>query len=219
MTAEPTLESIEAALAQTWLPIVDADGYEVSNLGNVRSWWMRGGKSARTRADAPRNLRPRGAKGKYQSVSLPSIQGAGYSSRTIHSLVLLAFMGPRPAGMEVAHLDGNPENNALSNLTYVTHHENEHHKREHGTWWLRRTHTTLSVPEVAEIKHYLSRGASRSELANVFGVTWALVADIDKGRTWPDVVAVNPAERDRLAVDGPGVKITARPYWIPEVTR
>lgn len=31
-----------------------------------------------------------------------------------------AFVGPRPEGLEVRHLDGDPSNNVLSNLTYGT---------------------------------------------------------------------------------------------------
>ena len=31
----------------------------------------------------------------------------------IHHLVLLTFVGPRPEGMEVRHLDGDPLNNTL----------------------------------------------------------------------------------------------------------
>lgn len=38
----------------------------------------------------------------------------------LHTLVMLAFVGPCPEGMEVCHNDGNPENNALSNLRYDT---------------------------------------------------------------------------------------------------
>lgn len=42
----------------------------------------------------------------------------------IHSLVALAFIGPRPAGLEIDHKDGNRMNNAAANLEYVTPLEN-----------------------------------------------------------------------------------------------
>jgi len=41
----------------------------------------------------------------------------------IHKLVLLAFVGPRPAGLVSCHLDGNKRNNKLDNLCYGTRHQ------------------------------------------------------------------------------------------------
>lgn len=45
----------------------------------------------------------------------------------VHSLVMLAFVGPRPEGKEVNHKDGNKGNNSLDNLEYVTKSENVRH--------------------------------------------------------------------------------------------
>lgn len=50
----------------------------------------------------------------------------------VHSAVMLAFVGPRPAGLEVRHLDGNPKNNVLSNLAYGTAGQNRIDAYEHG---------------------------------------------------------------------------------------
>jgi hypothetical protein len=49
------------------------------------------------------------------------------SSRTvrIHQLVLLAFVGPKPPGMQTRHLDGDKTNNRLTNLVYGTPSENQ----------------------------------------------------------------------------------------------
>ena len=51
----------------------------------------------------------------------------------IHSLVLMTFVGPRPDGMQIRHLDGNPQNNHVSNLRYGTASENAYDRVEHGT--------------------------------------------------------------------------------------
>lgn len=48
------------------------------------------------------------------------------------SLVLLAFVGPRPDGMEVLHWDDNPDNNTLENLRYGTRSENMHDRVRNG---------------------------------------------------------------------------------------
>lgn len=40
--------------------------------------------------------------------------------RCVHHLVLEAFVGPRPAGMQGCHRDDDPRNNALDNLRWDT---------------------------------------------------------------------------------------------------
>lgn len=42
----------------------------------------------------------------------------------IHHLVAYAFLGERPDGMHIDHIDRNPKNNNISNLRYVTPKEN-----------------------------------------------------------------------------------------------
>ncbi len=42
----------------------------------------------------------------------------------VHQLVLLAFQGWPPVGMEAMHLNGNPKDNRPENLKYGTHSEN-----------------------------------------------------------------------------------------------
>jgi hypothetical protein len=42
----------------------------------------------------------------------------------VHRLVLLAFVGPCPAGHEVLHLNHQPADNRLENLRYGTRSEN-----------------------------------------------------------------------------------------------
>jgi len=47
-------------------------------------------------------------------------------------MMMLAFIGPRPDGLETRHLDGNPTHNHLSNLAYGTHRENALDMIRHG---------------------------------------------------------------------------------------
>lgn len=54
-------------------------------------------------------------------------------TRTVHALVALAFLGPRPPELEVCHNDGNPHNNSPENLRYDTHASNMRDKIQHGT--------------------------------------------------------------------------------------
>ena len=45
-------------------------------------------------------------------------------TRFVHSLVLTAFVGPRPTGMYALHRDDDPTNNSLDNLYWGTPSEN-----------------------------------------------------------------------------------------------
>lgn len=53
--------------------------------------------------------------------------------RTVHALMAAAFIGPRPNEQEVRHLNGNPSDNRIENLTYGSKSENAYDSIEHGT--------------------------------------------------------------------------------------
>jgi hypothetical protein len=66
--------------------------------------------------------------------------GKQYPTR-VHVLVMLAFQGPCPEGLEVRHLDGNPANSGLRNLRYGTGSENTLDTIAHGRHHMaRKTH-------------------------------------------------------------------------------
>ncbi len=74
----------------------------------------------------------------------------------VHKLVAEAFIGPRPEGLQVRHLDGNPRNNNVTNLVYGTSKENHADMVTHGTrWQLNRTH----CPKGHEYSGVNSQGA------------------------------------------------------------
>ena len=117
---------------EVWKPVPGwEDFYQVSSYGRVRSLdrvVMRGDGVRQTVKS--RLLRPHTEKTGYKSVALFR-DGKG-KTRTVHYLVTLAFLGPRPANMEVRHLDGNPSNNFLENLRYGTSAENKQDTIRHG---------------------------------------------------------------------------------------
>lgn len=105
-----------------WRPIPSAPGYEVSTDGGVRSF---------RRSSTPRCIKTPADTAGYRRFAAP------YNGKRtwihVHAAVAEAFIGPRPAGMQVRHLDGNRLNNALSNLAYGTQSENVQDSLQHGT--------------------------------------------------------------------------------------
>jgi hypothetical protein len=56
----------------------------------------------------------------------------GGRKRYIHDLVLETFVGPKPPGACVRHLNGNSRDNRLENICYGTYSENMYDRVAHG---------------------------------------------------------------------------------------
>lgn len=106
---------------EQWLDVVGFEGlYEVSNHGQVRS--VKTGQIKKITTDKKTN-RP------FLNIWKKNKQ----SVIRIHKLVLEAFVGKKPDGMECCHNDGNPFNNHISNLRWDTPKNNHADKVKHGT--------------------------------------------------------------------------------------
>lgn len=111
---------------EIWKPVPGYEGfYEVSSLGRIRGVdrvIMRKGGKKYTVKGAILSPSKRGYDG-YLDISLR--REGHQKTHKIHRLVMLAFVGEPPEGKpEVDHKDGDPENNRLSNLEYVSKKEN-----------------------------------------------------------------------------------------------
>lgn len=109
-----------------WKEIKGWNGhYEVSNTGEVRSWYY-GVK----KLDVPRIRKQKTDKYGYKAICLKS-QGVK-KFYTIHRLVAQAFI-PNPNGYNhVNHKDGDKTNNAVWNLEWCTPKQNMLHAIAHG---------------------------------------------------------------------------------------
>jgi len=94
----------------------------------------------------------------YPSVSLTN-NSKGHT-RAIHRLVMEAFVGPKPEGMECRHLDGNRGNPRLENLVWGTPVENQADRNTHGTSNSGEQHplSKLTEKSVVQIKKLLDDG-------------------------------------------------------------
>jgi hypothetical protein len=120
---------------ETWLPVVGfEDLYEVSESGRVRALprvVMRNGKPVHRVARELKTY-PNVQTG-YMMAHLTPREGAKYlKKRTVHQLVLEAFVGPRPDGYQACHNDGSRTNNHVSNLRWDTVSANAYDRVDHG---------------------------------------------------------------------------------------
>lgn len=118
---------------EIWKPVQDwEDSYEVSNRGNVRSTprkvKTRDGRTLPIRGSSvSATTTPKG----YRQVRL--WRDNKPHSMYVHKVVLRAFIGDRPEGMECRHLNGDPADNRLENLEWNTGSVNTKDKVRHGT--------------------------------------------------------------------------------------
>jgi NUMOD4 motif len=118
---------------ELWLPVPRwENSYEVSNLGQVRSLdRFNHGADGKIRRIKGQMLTPSVNSDGYRTVSLwcSSIRYC----RKVGVLVLQAFVGPPPPGMECCHEDGNHKHDELGNLRWDTRRANVADAMRHGT--------------------------------------------------------------------------------------
>lgn len=176
-------------LPEQWKPVEGFSGYEVSNLGRVRSFRPLSGKGPLT--EVPRLLKQGTSKGKnYLRVGLSNEGKATWFS--VHVLVLKAFHGPRPTPThDSCHNDGNAQNNCATNLRWDTKQANADDRITHGTQVRGESapRSTLTEDQVKEIKAALPHwkwGMGRY-FANKFGVGDSAIHSVKTGQTWGHV--------------------------------
>jgi hypothetical protein len=100
----------------------------------------------------------------------------------IHRLMLETYVCPRPEGCVCRHLNGNPSDNRIENLSWGTPRENYDDMKRHGSNQGSKNHNAvLSEKQAAEIKR--SKGKLR-EVAAKHGISVPLVSSIRTGRSW-----------------------------------
>lgn len=119
----------------------------------------------------------------YRTVSLQSTTGLK-RCQSVHRLILEAFEGPCPAGMEACHNNGIRGDNRIANLRWDTRRSNHADKRIHGTHSAgeRSPKSKLTNAEALEIKtRYSNGGVSQPALAREYGVSQPTIWNIIHG--------------------------------------
>lgn len=179
---------IGGIMTEIWKPVRDSKYFMVSNLGRVKtlegSWMRSDGK--------PYHMK--------EVIRKPAISNCGYEMLylgcdirkrcLVHRLVLEAFNPvDHMQDLQVNHIDGNKQNNVLSNLEWATREDNMQHAIKSGLWvpmYARgddNPNLKIRDEEVKQIRDLLSkRTMTQHEIALKFGVSDTVVSDIKRNK-------------------------------------
>jgi len=172
---------------ETWKPIPGFPGYDVSDHGRVRSYHTKGGIgegwyiSTQPRKVLKGGLNPQG----YHIVDLLHESGRRIM-KTVSSMVMLAFVGERPDGMEICHANGYQSDDSLSNLRYDTPQNNlvdMFYYADH------KPLVSFTDEIIRDIRKVRSSGATYREIADKYNVTAERISKVCRRITYRDVTA------------------------------
>jgi len=168
------LETPLTAPLVLWKPLKNyEDRYDISSNGEIVS------NSISTNSYVGLELKPFKSREGYLRLQL-SKDGVRYKY-FVHRLVAETFIpNPDPKSKtQVNHKDGNPMNNSVNNLEWVTHGENQRHARNLGLF---KGYTLkgfkLSFDDVRAIRVKLQEGAKQRQLATQYRVNQSTISRI-----------------------------------------
>ena len=113
--------------------------YEISNFGNCRRKMKNGNyrviKGSLTSTPASKNK-------VYKMRYFQTNRNGKRTNYLFSHLVAKCFIGERPEGLEIDHIDKNPQNNHVLNLRYISHRENCLNQQR-----------TIDIPEYTDLNH------------------------------------------------------------------
>jgi hypothetical protein len=125
-------------------------------------------------------------------------RGGIYKSKSVHRLVLEAFVGPCPPGFVCRHINGDPDDNRLENLSWGTISENAIDRSAHGRWSIQ----SLRTGDVPDIWARLVAGESINAIASDYGVSATAIGKLKRRRNWGHVTDGLPGQPpSRSSVD------------------
>jgi hypothetical protein len=186
-------------MTENWKDIAGFEGfYQISDLGRVRSLDRKVATTrGRLHSCRGRVLKPMttscDSSAAYHVVNLQ--RGGRFTYRLVHALVAEAFIGPRPAGLQVNHKDGMKANNAATNLEYVTPSENKRHAHANSLVNVAKgeRHGCAKLTEDAVRKIVAAIGtAPYREIAMLHGCSPHTVCAIATGKAWKHITGLEP---------------------------
>jgi len=147
---------------EEWRGVVGyEDLYQVSNRGQVRR--VKPAKNTYVGRIKKKSISARG----YEFVGICFGRTGLVDNQYVHALVAEAFIGPRPKGAVINHINGVKTDNWVWNLEYVTIWENLNHAYENSINGTPRPLTMAERSEIIKIGHT----QTMTETAECFGVS------------------------------------------------
>lgn len=177
---------------EEWKDIPGYEGsYQVSNLGKIRSLdrivtYVDGHRQRKGGTILVQGTRPDG----YRTVGLGNGDSTTATFR-VYVLVALAFIGPRPEGNLIRHIDGDKENNRVSNLKYGTKRDNYNDAIAHIGYFNscdKQGNSNLTHGIVVDIRKEYRTGVTQKYLSRKYKVSPGHIGAIVRNETWVDGV-------------------------------
>ena len=160
-------------MEEEWKVVECNPNYSVSNMGEVM-------RITNGQGTYPGRISKPIVSTNYPRVFLS--QNNKRTEHTMHTLVLTAFVGPRPEGKECNHKDGNKLNNCADNLEWISHLENMTHAYDIGI-----KSAKLKEGEVCLIKKLCKAKIPQRTTAKMFKVSQYAISKINTGKSWKHV--------------------------------
>lgn len=177
-------------MTEVWKDIPGFEGiYQVSDLARVRSLdRVTKGRKIKGR-EIFSSLRSDG----YRNVSL--WKEGKQTTKTLHKIVALTFIGPRPPGLYVCHENDDKTRNIAERLRYDTPTGNSQETIRLGTHprlgsdqsGEKNGNVILDEIKVKEIRRLLDDGYKMKAVASKFGVSYSLIKRINRRELWDHV--------------------------------
>src|ERR1035437_1208869 len=161
---------------EVWKKIPKYSNYYVSSFGNIKN--IKTGnllkKTIRNKKTSPYFCVNLSEKGKTKMCS-------------IHSLVLISFVGKRPKNNVINHIDGNKYNNHINNLDYCTQSENR--KKDFTTGRQsyvgeKNNQCKLKEKDVLNIFKLRKSGCTYREISVIYNMAHSSIQRICNGTGW-----------------------------------
>lgn len=159
---------------EEWRDVPGWPAYQASSLGRVRG--------------PRRMLSCKAGPLGYAYTSLSDRANGRRLKVFVHKIICAAFLGERPEGLQINHINNNRADNRIANLEYVTAKQNCQHRKVHGTFPTGENNgrARLTAEQVAEIRKRRASGEKLLPLSIEYGVHKNTIWWITSGKTWAD---------------------------------
>jgi hypothetical protein len=165
---------------EIWRAVVEYEGkYEVSNMGRIRSLYDNHGNLR----VSPRILKlSKKTHSNHLQTFLYDDKGRK-QTKQVHRLMLEAFVGPCPDGMESSHLNNIASDNRLENLRWETRQENM------GRFDRSKcSNTKLNKQKILEIRRLRKdKGYLNREIGAIYNVSAGAISNICNRKSWKHI--------------------------------